>query len=416
MHVIIEGSDPRAVHDVKCKVESLIDRAGASRKPPPVHSVLVDVAHSGCAKLVLADLEAFHVCKNSRDYFVLQAVPEPTTEAPQPRSDDNKTYVYDSNHRSWEVFLEGFRRFHSETPDEKLSSARVSVRLGKLFFWRPRLGRLDSQKPGAIHQLSYKDCRGQFAARLKSAVGKKFTEILKKSEFSEFRQRMNITFYIKPEGNGDKREITFFDPTICHERSAEMTRLWGCTSHADVLKLSLERPPTRKKVELASRTLQHLLHPSHNEFKGCEHAMDIINQASQVLSSERPSSCPIRLLSALKQKPWGNSHAPGRSVYMYSFDSFAMHTWRIRTLTVSGCKTSHFCQTSVKDAQLGSAWLIDWRWLRTLLYVFGGCLASKGSIQEGRPSAWNFYSIIMKMMDEDVFGIENIEVCVGFYA
>lgn len=23
---------------------------------------------------------------------------------------------------------------------------------------------------------------------------------------------------------------------------------------------------------------------------------------------------------------------------------------------------------------------------------------------------------IMKMMDEDVFGIENIEVCVGFYA
>ena len=312
MHVIIEGSDPRAVHDVKCKVESLIDRAGASHKPPQEQSVLVDAAHSGCAKLVVADLEAFHVCpiqfkntaiENSRDYFVLQAVPEPTTEAPQPRSGGNKRYVYDSNRRNWEVFVEDFRRFCSETPEEKLSSARVSVRLGKLFFWGSRLYRLDSQKPGAINQLSYKDCRGQFAARLKSAVGKKFTEILKKSEFSEFQQRLNITFYIKPEDDGQKREITFFDPEICFERSAEMTRLWGCTSHADVLKLSLEPPPTRNKLELASRTLQHLLHPSHNEFEGCEHAMDIIIQASQVLSSERPSSCPIRLLSAFKQKP-----------------------------------------------------------------------------------------------------------------
>lgn len=312
MHVIIEGSDPRAVHDVKCKVESLIDRAGASHKPPQEQSVLVDVAHSGCAKLVLADLEAFHVCpiqfkstavEINTVYFVLQAVPDPTAEAPQPRSGGNKRYVtYDSNRRNWEVFVKDFRRFYSETPEEKLSSARVSVRLGKLFFWGQRLGRPDSQKPGAIDWLSYKDCRGQFAARLKSAVGKKFTEILKKSEFSEFRQRVNITFYIKPEGDGEKREITFFDPTICRERSAEMTRLWGCTSHADVLELSLEPPPTRKKVELASRTLQHLLHPSHNEFKGCEHAMDIINQASQVLSSERPSSCPIRLLSAFKQK------------------------------------------------------------------------------------------------------------------
>ncbi len=315
MHVII-GGDPGAVHDVKCKVESLIDRAGASHKPPQVHSVLVDVAHSGCAKLVLADLEAFHVCpiqfkniavEDSSGYFVLQAVPETITEALQPRSGGNKTYVYevvyDSNPRNWEVFVEDFRRFHSETPEEKLSSARVSVRLGKLFFWGPRLGCPDSQKPGAINRLSFKDCRGQFAARLKSVVGKKFTEILKKSEFSEFQQRLNITFYIKPEGAGEKREITFFDPEICFERKAEMTRLWGCTSHADVLKLSLEPPPTRKKVELASRTLQHLLHPSHNEFEGCEHAMNIINQASEVLSSERPSSCPIRLLSALKQKP-----------------------------------------------------------------------------------------------------------------
>ena len=314
MHVIIEGSDPRAVHDVKCKVESLIDQAGASFKPPLVHSVLVDVAHSGCAKLVLADLEAFHVCpiqfkntaiENSRDYFVLQAVPETITEALKPRSGGNKTFVYevvyDSNRRNWEVFVEDFRRFHSETPEEKLSSARVSVRLGKLFFWGPRLCGLDSQKPGAINWLSYKDCRPQFAARLKSVVGKKLTEILKKSEFSEFQQRLNITFYIKQEGDGQKREISFFDPEICKKRSSEMTRLWGCTSHADVLKLSLEPPPTRKKVELASRTLQHLLHPSHNEFEGCEHAMNIINQASEVLSSERP--CPIRLLSALKQKP-----------------------------------------------------------------------------------------------------------------
>ena len=304
MELHISGT-PVAVEDVKRRVEILIDRAGALHKPPHEQVVLVDVAHAGCARLVQAGLDDFHVCPielrntntgSNPKYFVLQNISD-ASEA-EVKSSDSR-YVYSANRHNWESLVRDFRKFQSDTPPEKLSGARVSVRFGQLFFWGPRLSKEDAQKPGAINQLNYRDCRGQFAARLKSVVGKNFTEILQKSQFERFQFLSNkiITFYIKPEGDGEKREITFNDPKITAERRAEIARLWTCTSHKQVLQLGEEVRSSR--VELASRALRHLLHPSQNEFAGCEDAMKMIQQASDGLLSHPPKPC--RCMTALCQ-------------------------------------------------------------------------------------------------------------------
>ena len=83
MELSISGLDPQAIDHVKSRVEILIDRAGASHKPPQEQTVLVDVEHAGHARLAHADLRAFHVCPiefkktttgSNRKYFVLQKV------------------------------------------------------------------------------------------------------------------------------------------------------------------------------------------------------------------------------------------------------------------------------------------------------------------------------------------------------
>eukprot|EP00435_Cladocopium_sp_Y103_P036949 s1117_g9.t1 len=318
MELSISGLDPQAVDHVKSRVEILIDRAGASHKPPQEQTVLVDVEHAGHARLAHADLRAFHVCPiefkktttgSNRKYFVLQKVLD-MAEHCNIRG-GNARYAYSSNRRNWNAFVPDFHKFQEETPMAKLSCARVSVRFGQLFFWGPKLSHGDAQKPGAINQMSYKDCRGQFAARLTSAVVKKFTDNLQKSEFEKFQQLLNITFYIKPEGDGEKREITFNDPNGSAKRRAEIERLWACKSYTEVLQLSEEQGRTSSRVQMAVRALRHLLHPLHNEFQGCADAMDIIQQASQGLLSHQshpgigqgPSAPSMSLEEALRVRP-----------------------------------------------------------------------------------------------------------------
>lgn len=183
------------------------------------------------------------------------------------------------------------------------------------FFWGPKLSHGDAQKPGAINQMSYEDCRGQFAARLTSAVAKKFTDILQKSEFEKFQQLLNITFYIKPEGDGEKREITFFDLNGSAKRKAEIERLWACKSYTEVLQLSEEQGRTSSRVEMAVRALRHLLHPLHNEFQGCADAMDMIQQASQGLLSHHSHPGSHLIASCFAKSCWNWHELASGSVY-----------------------------------------------------------------------------------------------------
>lgn len=287
LKLTIYGPDPQA-DDVKRRAEYLIGRACVFPKQPPDQIVLVDVPH-GCAKLVPADLDAFHVCpielKNTtsiRKYFVLQEMSDPAEES-EPRH-GNALYAYSSDRKKWDSLTQCFKNFQSKAPSS-ISRARVSVRLGQVFFWGRRLSQTAAQEPGSINQMSYKDCREQFAARLKKVVERKFTEILRKSSFQRFQQLLNITFYIMPEGNGEKREITFRDPRRTMERRAEIRRLWACTSHAEVLQLGGNKTRTSSRVEMASRVLRKSLHPAQNEFKGGKLAVNAIEQASQCLLS-----------------------------------------------------------------------------------------------------------------------------------
>ena len=276
------GPDPQA-DDVKRRAEYLIGRACVFPKQPPDQIVLVDVPHAGCAKLVPADLDAFHVCpielKNTtsiRKYFVLQEVSDPAEES-EPRH-GNALYAYSSKRYNWDSLTQCFKNFQSKAPSS-ISRARVSIRLGQVFFWGRKLSQTTAQEPGSINQMSYKDCREQFAARLKKVVERKFTEILHKSSFQRFQQLLNITFYIMPEGNGEKRETTFRDPRRTMERRAEIRRLWACTSHAEVLRLGGNKTRASSRVEMASRVLRQSLHPAQNEFKGGKLAVNAIEQA-----------------------------------------------------------------------------------------------------------------------------------------
>ena len=325
MELSISGLDPQAIDHVKSRVEILIDRAGASHKPPQEQTVLVDVEHAGHARLAHADLRAFHVCPiefkktttgSNRKYFVLQKVLDIGDIAENCNlRGGNARYAYSSNRRNWNAFVRDFHKFQEETPKAKLSRARVSARFGQLFFWGPKLSHGDAQKPGAINQMSYKDCRGQFAARLTSAVAKKFTDILQKSEFEKFQQLLNITFYIKPEGDGEKREITFFDLNGSAKRKAEIERLWACKSYTEVLQLSEEQGRTSSRVEMAVRALRHLLHPLHNEFQGCADAMDMIQLASQGLLSHHSHPGSHLIASCFAKSCWNWHELASGSVY-----------------------------------------------------------------------------------------------------
>ena len=106
----------------------------------------------------------------------------------------------------------------------------------------------------------------------------------------------------------------------------------------------------------------------------------------------------------------------GEVCAMYSFDSFAMPTWSIRTMTVSGCQTSHFCQTSDKDAQLGSC-LTYWLKMTEDPALCLWRMPCKQGLHTRRQA--ERMELLFHHNEDDgwsCFGIENIEVCVGFYA
>ena len=209
MEVVIRGS-PNEVDEARRRVQMLLNRAGASHKAPHVQNVLIDVPHSSCAKLVPAVLTDFHVCpvqfqqtSISGGLFVLERLADVPEDVGNARG---QTYKYCSERFKWQSFLPDFQRCLKETSEEKLSEARVSVRLGKLFFWGRRLSEF-SGVPGAIEQLGFKDCRHQFAARLKGIVQEVLVDVLKKNSYVLFQRLLNITYYIKPEDDGEKREV-----------------------------------------------------------------------------------------------------------------------------------------------------------------------------------------------------------------
>ena len=115
---------------------------------------------------------------------------------------------------------------------------------------------------------------------------------------------MNITLYIKPEGDGEKREITFFYLNGSAKRKAEIERLWACKSYTEVLQLSEEQGRTSSRVEMAVRALRHLLHPLHNEFQVCADAMDMIQQASHGLLSHQSHPGSHLIASCFAKSCW----------------------------------------------------------------------------------------------------------------
>ena len=78
--------------------------------------------------------------------------------------------------------------------------------------------------------------------------------------------------------------MTFFDPISSSARAVEMARIWACGSYAEVLRL--EAPCSSARIDLARRSLEHLLHPSHNEFQGCSYVMEFVKQAAEGLLSK----------------------------------------------------------------------------------------------------------------------------------
>ncbi|CAE7210119.1 unnamed protein product [Symbiodinium sp. CCMP2456] len=302
MELVIRGHDVEMVDEAVRTFQMLIDRAGASHKPPHSKNTLIDVSSASCAKLVPADIKKFHVCPiqlqqtaaggSGRRFFVLEKVPFDSSLA----GDSVSAYSYCPDHFDWSALHLDFQRCLDTVAPEKLSEARVSARFGKLFFWGPTLSRETAQRPGAIDQLSYRDCRPQWAARLKRPVAEELSEVLKMSDFMLSQQLTNTTHYIKTEEDGAKMEVTFFDPQCSVARATEMTRLWSCTSHLEVLKIDCQEQASSGRVALARRMLELLLHPSHNEFEGCWCAMDIIKRAADDLLSKiefRPPDMPL---------------------------------------------------------------------------------------------------------------------------
>ena len=271
MELVIRGHDAEMVDEAVRTFQMLIDRAGASHKPPHSKNTLIDVSSASCAKLVPADIEKFHVCPiqlqqtaaggSGRRFYVLEKVPFDSNLA----GDSVSTYYgYCPDHFDWSALHLDFQRCLDTVAPEKLSEARVSVRFGKLFFWGPTLSQEAAQRPGAIDQLSYRDCRPQWAARLKRPVAEELSEVLKKSHFILSQQLTNTTHYIKTEEDGAKMEVTFFDPEGSVARATEMSRLWSCNSRLEVLKVDCQEHASSGRVTLARRMLELLLHPSHN--------------------------------------------------------------------------------------------------------------------------------------------------------
>eukprot|EP00438_Fugacium_kawagutii_P027833 Skav201806 [mRNA] locus=scaffold1071:101986:106673:+ [translate_table: standard] len=268
-------------------IQMLYDRAGPSHKPPTFETTLIRAFSPFAAKLTPADLEAFHVCAKqflqtvaggkARQFFALEKVPD----AKLYTGAEQSMYTWCSDCRDWTAVREEFQKFLHATPSEKLSDIRLSVRLGKLFFWGPKLRQAASQMPGAISQLSFKDCRPQWAARLKLAVEKKLSDILRKSTFERLQELQILTFFLKTEEDGEKMEVTFYDPERAFEKASEITRIWACTSHREVLEIAPSQEASKTRVDMARRRLERLLHPLHNEFEGCWCAMQVPSVASE---------------------------------------------------------------------------------------------------------------------------------------
>ena len=285
--------DSRKPPHVPSKVRLLIDRAGASHKPPHTKNMLIDAPHSFAVKLVLADIDAYHVCPKQmrqtaaggrgRSYYALERVGDHAT---QQQSDGISTYAYCPDKFDWSHMYPEFQRCVNEVSEEALSVARVSVLFGQLFFWGPKLDKEASQRPGALEKLNFQDCRRQWAARLKSSVKKKMSQVLGRSSFTLSQRVTNITYYVKTEEDGAKLEVTFFDPQCSHAKAAEMKRIWECTSHLEVLKVPEGQEHSRSRVETARRMLELYLRPAHNEFEGCWCARDIIARSAEGLLSD----------------------------------------------------------------------------------------------------------------------------------
>ncbi|CAJ1438644.1 unnamed protein product [Effrenium voratum] len=305
MEMVIQGrlDESEQVDEVSRTIQMLLNRAGPSHKPPRGENVLIDVSHALCAKLVPANLEAYHVCPGhflqtteggkQRPYFVLEKVPH--AEPQDCGKTTSTTYTYCSDPTDWSGFSAQFHRCLHDMPNEKLSAARVSVRLGKLFFWGRKLGLPAAQMPGAIDQMSVQDLRRQWAARLKDTIERKFSDVLRKSNFRSLQNLQNITYYLKTPEDGAKMEVTFFDPVSAETKASVMRRIWACTSYRDVLELPDETVST-SRIAVARSVLECLLHPSHNEFEGCHCAMHFIKQSAEGLLARaefRPPSMPI---------------------------------------------------------------------------------------------------------------------------
>lgn len=180
-------------------------------------------------------------CGEARQFFALEKVPRRKWS----HSRANSLYSWCSDCCDWTTVREEFQRCLDAIPPQKLSDSRLSVRLGKLFFWGPKLQREASQMPGAINRLSFKDCRTQWAARLKCAVEKKLSEELRKSNFEELQRVQILTYFLKTREDGEKMEVTFYDGERAFEKASEMTRIWGCTSHREVLEIAASQEASK---------------------------------------------------------------------------------------------------------------------------------------------------------------------------
>lgn len=266
-------------------IQLLYDRAGPLHKPPAFEVTLIRFSPPSAAKLAPADLEAFHVCPKhflqtaaggkARQFFALEKVPDAKSH-----NGANRLFCWCSDCTDWTAVREEFQRCLKESPPQKLLDSRLSVRLGKLFFWGPKLQQEASQMPGAINWLSFKDCRPQWAARLKFAVEKKLSEVLRKSNFEDLQQVQILTYFLKTQEDGEKMEVTFYDPERAFEKASEMTRIWGCTSHREVLEIPDSQEASKRLVAMSRRRLERLLHPLHNEFEGCWCAMQVIEHSA----------------------------------------------------------------------------------------------------------------------------------------